>query len=57
MAQNSFYILIGHGNPLTGGGILQNVPRNGTMIKMIPGTCTPAERAIKLAELLRLKNQ
>ena len=51
MAQNSFYILIGHGHPLTG-GLLQNVPRNGTMIKMIPGTCTPAERAIKLAELL-----
>ena len=40
MAQNSFYVLFGHGSPLKK-GTRTLIPDNGTMIKMIPGTCTP----------------
>ena len=48
MAQNSFYVLFGHGSPVEKRK-LTNVPDNGTMIKTIPGTCasmftTPATR-------------
>ena len=49
MAQ-SFYVLFGHGSPLTK-RTLTSVPDNGTMIKMIPGTCTP-RRALDMTELV-----
>jgi hypothetical protein len=48
MSQNSLYVLFGHGNPLQKGNLI-HVPENGTMIKMIPGTCTPM-RALKMVE-------
>ena len=48
MAQNSLYVLFGHGLPLQIGNLIY-VPDNGTMIKMIPGTCTPM-RALELSE-------
>ena len=41
MTQNSLYVLYGHGTKVNMGNI-KLVPENGTMIKMIPGTCTPS---------------
>ena len=55
MSQKSWYVLFGHGHPLQKGN-LTLVPDNGTMIKMIPGTCTPM-RALELSEYaMRLPN-
>jgi hypothetical protein len=55
MAQKSFYVLIGHGEPLTK-RTLTAVPDNGTMIKMIPGTCTPARTAELTEHMMRYRD-
>lgn len=55
MAQKSFYVLFGHGSPLTK-GTLTSVPDNGTMIKMIPGTCTPMRAATLVEHMMRYRD-
>ncbi len=55
MAQNLLYVLFGHGLPLTRGNLI-HVPDNGTMIKMIPGTCTPEDTLELTQYIMRSPN-
>jgi hypothetical protein len=55
MAQNLLYVLFGHGQPLQKGNLI-HVPDNGTMIKMIPGTCTPEDTLQLTQHIMRYPN-